>query len=240
VFYSHLTDALVTILSAGFNQRQNRGNANYHGGEFSLLAQLTPAFQAGVTHGYSHRTFDVGTAATGTIRPFELTDVPDHKGFAWLSWRPVGGLNVVPNLEFASGRITVTPARANGINPFNYETGGFVTAALRIDYDISQFVTVGIGGRNQFDKPYPLTDGFPEPGRSFFASIRARYKNERRGAGQGPAPLKRSAGLRPLAARRRLNSACRPWARPNPAPEQQQRGRAEPRGGRCGRCRAAP
>src|SRR5690606_3016056 len=108
-------------------------------------------------------------------RPFELTDVPAHKGFAWVSWRPVAALNVLPSLEFASGRATVTPASANGLAPVYYQTDGYVTAALRLDWDVTDDVTIGVGGRNLFDREYALTDGFPEPGRSVFATIRARY-----------------------------------------------------------------
>lgn len=174
IFYSHLADALVSVRTpANLNRRENLGSADYHGGEISLTAQLALTFQAGVNYSYIHREFDVGTApAGGLIRPFRLTDVPSHKGFAWFSWKPVEGLEVVPNLEFASSRVTVTPASANGLAPLYYRTGGYVTAGLRIGYDITDRLTIGIGGRNLFDNSYTLTDGFPEPGRSIFASVR--------------------------------------------------------------------
>ena len=177
IFYSHLTDALVSVrTAANLNRRENFGSADYYGGEVSLTAQLTPAFQAGVNYSYIHREFGVGTPpAGGLIRPFRLTDVPNHKGFAWLSWRPLAGLEFVPSLEFASSRMTVTPASANGLAPVYYRTGGYVTAGLRLDYAITEQLTLGLGGRNLLDRAYTLTDGFPEPGRSFFASVRARY-----------------------------------------------------------------
>jgi iron complex outermembrane receptor protein len=174
-FYSHLDDALVSVLSGGLNQRVNIGSAEYYGAEIALSAQLTAAFQAGVNYSYIHRSFDLGMPASGTVRPFRLTDVPGHKGFAWVSWRPVPALTVLPSLEFASSRTTVTPATANGNNPVYYQTGGYVTAALRVDYDVTEFLTIGVGGRNLFDRNYTLTDGFPEPGRSFFASARAKF-----------------------------------------------------------------
>jgi iron complex outermembrane receptor protein len=177
IFYSDLTDALVSVrTAANLNRRENLGSATYYGGELSIDATLTPSFQAGFNYSYIDRSFDVGSPSTGgLIRPFQLTDVPDHKGFVWIAWTPRDGLEIVPSLEFASNRTTVTPASANGLAPVYYDTGAHVSAGLRIDYRITPWVTLGVGGRNLFDEDYVLTDGFPEPGRSLFLSMTARY-----------------------------------------------------------------
>jgi iron complex outermembrane recepter protein len=176
-YYSWLSDALVSVRTpANLNRRENLGTADYYGAEVALDVHLGATLDAGVNYSYIHRSFDVGTApAGGLIRPFELTDVPAHKGFAFLSWRPVAGLDVTPSVEFASDRATVTPASANGLAPVYYDTGSYVTAALRIDYALTERISIGAGARNLFDRGYVLTDGFPEPGRSVFAGFRARY-----------------------------------------------------------------
>jgi iron complex outermembrane receptor protein len=176
IFYSWLNDALVSVRTpANLNRRENYGSADYYGGEIALDAALSPTLQAGINYSYIDRSFHVGAPPAGNlIRPFRLTDVPNHKGFAWLSWRPISALQVVPNVEFASDRVTVTPASANGLAPVYYKTGSYVTAGLRVDYDILPQVTLGVGARNLFDKYYLLTDGFPEPGRSLFVSLLVR------------------------------------------------------------------
>lgn len=176
-YYSWLTDALVSVRTpANLNRRENIGSADYYGAELAIDVHLGATLDAGVNYSYIHRSFDVGAApAGGLIRPFELTDVPNHKGFAFVSWRPLPGLDIAPSLEFASDRVTVTPASANGLAPVYYDTGSYVTAALRVDYDLTDQVTIGAGARNLFDSSYVLTDGFPEPGRSFFVGVRARY-----------------------------------------------------------------
>jgi iron complex outermembrane recepter protein len=176
-YYSWLSDALVSVRTpANLNRRENLGSADYYGAELSVDIHLGATLDAGLNYSYIHRSFDAGTPpAGGLIRPFELTDVPDHKGFAFVSWRPLEGLDISPSLEFASDRATVTPASANGLVPVYYDTGSYVTAALRVDYALTKQITVGAGARNLFDRNYVLTDGFPEPGRSFFVGVRARY-----------------------------------------------------------------
>jgi iron complex outermembrane receptor protein len=183
-YYSHLTDALVTIRTGttttpnNLNRRENIGAADYYGVELSLDADITSTLKVGGNYNYIHRTFDVGAGPAGTvIRPFELTDVPEHKAFLWASWRPVPKLEIVPSLEVASDRTTVTVVSTAppGLTPNYYQTGAYANAAFRIDYAILPELTIGIGGRNLFDQNVILTDGFPEPGRSFFATLLAKY-----------------------------------------------------------------
>ncbi|MCE7797180.1 TonB-dependent receptor [Sphingobium sufflavum] len=175
-FYSRLTDALVSIRNGTLNRRENIGSADYYGAELSLEAQITPALRIGGNYSYIHRTFDVGAAPIGGfIRQFQLTDVPEHKGFAYVSWRPVERLEIVPSLEVASSRTTVTAITANADAPTYYPTGSYANGAIRVDYAVLPQVTLGVGAKNLFDQNVVLTDGFPEPGRSFFLSVRAKY-----------------------------------------------------------------
>jgi iron complex outermembrane receptor protein len=182
VYYNHLNDALVTVRTGttttpnNLNRRVNIGSAQYYGGEISLDAQLLPTLRIGANYGYIHRDFDIGAPPTGqTAVPFRLTDVPDHKGFAYLSWRPIDKLDIIPSIEVASSRTTVTAVTGTSLSPVYYETGAYANGSIRIDYEVIPQVTLGIGAKNLFDQNVYLTDGFPEPGRSVFASIRANY-----------------------------------------------------------------
>ncbi|WP_230291507.1 TonB-dependent siderophore receptor [Croceicoccus sp. Ery5] len=177
VFYSRLDDALVTIRTdEDLNRRENIGSADYYGAELGIDAQFSPTLKAGLNYSYIHRSFDIGSAPPGGfVREFKLTDVPSHKGFVWLSWKPVNGLTVLPSVEFASGRTTVEAATASGDTPVYYDLDGYVTASLRLDYAVNEHVTLGIGARNLFDEYYTLTDGFPEAGRSVFMTARGKF-----------------------------------------------------------------
>ncbi|HEX7858230.1 MAG TPA: TonB-dependent receptor [Sphingobium sp.] len=182
IYYSHLNDALVTIRTGAttipnnLNMRVNIGSADYYGGEVALDAQISRTIRAGANYSYIHRDFTIGAPPAGlTAVPFQLTDVPDHKGFAYVSWRPFEKLEILPSIEVASSRTTVTAATGSTASPVYYQTGSYANGAIRIDYEVLPQVTLGVGARNIFDQNVILTDGFPEPGRSYFLSMRAKY-----------------------------------------------------------------
>ncbi|WP_156677968.1 TonB-dependent receptor plug domain-containing protein [Sphingomonas profundi] len=180
-FYSDISKAIVSIrpagAPAGVSQRQNLGDARYYGAELSVTARLGATLLLGANYSYIHRDFDI-RQRPGVILPlaFQLTDVPGQKGFAYADWSPTPRLHVVPSIEAASNRTTLasTTPTPPGV-PLYYRTGSYVQGNFRIDYEIVDGMQIGIGGRNLFDDNYQLVDGFPEPGRSFFASVRARY-----------------------------------------------------------------
>jgi len=152
------------------SQSQNVGKGHYYGGEISLSATLMPGLDAGFNYTLTKRRLHYAGQDA-----FELTGVPTHKGFAWLDWSPVEQLHIVPSVDLASKRWTLFTATPSSDPVRYYRTGAYVNASLRIDYALTDNVDIGVGGRNLFDDYYTLTDGFPEPGRTLFASIRVKY-----------------------------------------------------------------
>ena len=177
IFYSHIDDAIVAVRPDGFpagsSQRRNLGSANYYGAELSLSARISSTLDLGVNYTYTHRSFKIGAdpEVSNNVTVFHLTDVPSNKGFAYADWSPFAGMHIVPSADFATKRTTVTFATP----AIYYRTGAYVNAGLRLSYEVIKGVELGVGARNLFDDNYTLVDGFPEPGRSFYVSARAKY-----------------------------------------------------------------
>lgn len=177
-FYSRLTNVIVafptiiTVCTApgvcdpqAVTQSRNLGKGENYGAELAVDAHLGDTLGMGANYTWTHRNLDDPSNTA-----FQPTGVPEHKAFVWADWSPVPRVHILPNVDIASSRWTVNTAGSR-----YYKTGSYVLANLRVDFDVMDRVTLGVGARNLFDEKYQLTDGFPEPGRSAFASIRARY-----------------------------------------------------------------
>lgn len=191
IFYSWIDDAIFGVLTPAYpctasttppatptpgctlrnlTQSQNVGSGEYYGAEASVTATLTQGFEVGANYTLTKR--DLSYAANPAFRP---TGVPTHKALVYADWSPLGGLHIQPSVEVASSRWTLFTATPT-TQPARYvRTGSYVSAAIRIEYSISDKIDIGIGARNILDEEYSLTDGFPEPGRTLFATVRARY-----------------------------------------------------------------
>lgn len=169
VWYARVTDAIMSVpfiyQGNAVTQSRNVGNGDYYGAELTLSAQLTQTFSLGGNYSYVKR--DISDPTNAAFRP---VGVPTHQAFAYAQWQPLAGLNIVPNVDIASDRGGVNTAGTR-----YYRLGNYVLANLRVDYEVYQGVTVGVGGRNLFDENYMTADGYPEPGRTLFASLRVKY-----------------------------------------------------------------
>lgn len=169
LFYSRLRDVIVAFPTI-FNdtpvtQSRNLGKGEYYGAEIAVNGDLGPTLHFGANYTYTHRKLhDPSNTA------FRPTGVPTHKAFVYAEWQPLAALHILPSLDIASDRWTSTTDGSA-----YYRTGSYVQANLRVDFDVTEGITLGAGVRNAFDDSYQLVDGFPEPGRRFFLSARARY-----------------------------------------------------------------
>lgn len=144
-----------------------------------------------------------GDASRAAVAATELEATPRHKAFVYLAWKPVDYLTLTPSLEIATDRTAMVTGcnstlvanqpsgggnasngncgkLASNPNAFtgkpNYiDIGAYALVNFQAEYAFNDMTSMTIGGINLLDENYFLADGFPEPGRQFFANLRARF-----------------------------------------------------------------
>jgi len=167
-WYAKIDDAIVSFpfifQGQATAQSRNVGSGDYYGAEFSATAQIAECLRAGANYGWVHRKLD-----DPSLPAFHATGVPEHSGFVWAEWSPIEALRILPSLDVASKRWTVNTAGTR-----YYKIGSYALANLRVDFDVTDWATLGVGGRNLFDEKYATVDGYPEGGRTLFVSLRLK------------------------------------------------------------------
>jgi iron complex outermembrane receptor protein len=133
---------------------QNVGRVRVLGTELSAQGTLGPV-QFGAHYTYLDRK-------SVSDPKLHLTDTPSHALFGQ-AVLPLGSWTTTGSVEASSARASTTDLEQ--VAP------GFATVALKEGYRFDSGVVLEAGVRNLFDTLYAYTEGFPEPGRTYFVQL---------------------------------------------------------------------
>lgn len=176
VFYAEISDYIDSVYqytdsSTGndVRQSQNVGDGTNKGIEVSVDYDLFPGLRIGGNYTYLHRK--ISDPVDPNLKP---TDTPTHEAFLYLAWVAMRDLTITPSLELASDRWSVVSG-TSGLTAQYIETGSYALVNLNVEYRLNDQWTTSFAGRNLTDAYYELTNGYPDPGRQFYANVRAQF-----------------------------------------------------------------
>jgi iron complex outermembrane recepter protein len=169
LFYNRIMDAIESVsvyypsLKKSYNQSQNVGLETQQGIELESSARVLPTVEIGGNYTFLVRKI----ANYATL----ATDTPSHKIFAYATWTPLDGLNVVPSMEINTKKWLQSAANSS----YYYRGGDAAIGNLKVSYDITRKIQVEVGVNNIFDTNYVVEDGYNSEGRNYFTNVRIKF-----------------------------------------------------------------
>lgn len=172
VYHSDYTGKIIQISVPITNDRMmiNTNSTKIWGFELGAQAQLGEMVLAGLSLSLLKGKHVLDSRDTSN----EFFDEPTYHGTAWASITPADKLTITPQIDFQSGyRVRMNNSVTN--QTVDFWEGGFVTADLRVAYDVNDYLTLEAGAKNIFDKLYSYNWYYPQPGRNFYLGLTAKY-----------------------------------------------------------------
>jgi iron complex outermembrane receptor protein len=164
IFYARVVDSIVAVpLTALLSENQNIGEEHRYGYEIELSRQFLQSLDAGLNYSDLVREILAGNTVA--------TDTPRHKFFAYLDWRPIEKLSIVPSIDIESKRWLQSAFNNN----VYYEGASFTMLNLKISYQFLPQALVEVGSTNLSDRNYLIEDNYHAPGRQYFANVRVKF-----------------------------------------------------------------
>lgn len=160
IFYSDINDKIQSVanVSGKRSQMQNVGQVRSTGVELGLSSYVTHWLELGG----NYTLIDLENRSAPNTR---LTDVPKHKFTAHASLGLSESLEVIAFAEHNSSRWASNTVQLSG----------FTTLNLKAAFKPIESTTLEAGISNLTDKDYALADGFPSPGRMWFANASYQF-----------------------------------------------------------------
>jgi iron complex outermembrane receptor protein len=139
---------------------------------------------------------DASAGQQAAIAASQIEGSPRNKAFIYLAWRASDKLTFTPSVELATDRkalvtgcsstlVTTSGGATTSGNcnktggytgkPNYVDIGAYALVNFQAEYAFNPNTSMTIGGINLLDENYSFAEGFPEPGRQFFANLRARF-----------------------------------------------------------------
>ncbi len=163
LFYSKIRNTILMVSNVKYDsvrrvwqsQLQNVGTAEYLGAEIGAEYQLFASLKAGANFTYIKRN-------NLTNPSIHFTDVPENKFFAFLQYQMTNRFSIQANTEYNSKRYSTS---------YGTSTGSFATINTNASVHVWRLFSVEAGINNITDRNYSLVEGYPEPGRNYFANL---------------------------------------------------------------------
>ena len=160
IFYSDISDKIQSVadVQGTLKQMQNVGEVRSSGFELGISNAVSSWLELGGNYTY----IDLENVSDSKTR---LTDVPRNKLTAHALLRPATAVDVIVFAEHNSERWASDTV----------ELSGFTTVSLKMVYRLQKDISIDAGISNLSDKNYSLADGFPSPGRMWFANANYQF-----------------------------------------------------------------
>lgn len=166
VFYSNITDKIQEVRpnpaancgTANKCQMQNIGEVHSSGIELGMRGAVSSSLELGGNYTLTNLT-NVSAPAT------KLTSIPRHKATTHALYKASDAVDLISFAEYNSSRWA-----SNTV-----ELSGFTTLNLKAVYRITADISTEAGVNNLTDRNYSLADGYPNPGRNYFANATMKF-----------------------------------------------------------------
>jgi iron complex outermembrane receptor protein len=140
-------------------QNQNVERVRLYGAEFEASAAILDGLEGGAN--YTLLRAENETTAD------RLVDIPEHKVMLYLQYALLEKLKLLADAEYDSSRYSTS----NGVDI----ASDFLVLNFKANYEFIRGLVAEAGIKNLLDRNYALTEGFPEPGRTYFGNLRYSF-----------------------------------------------------------------
>ena len=152
------------ICDADCSQYQNIGQEEHIGVEFSVDSYWNDSLSTNLAYTF----IDSDLKKSELPGAKYITGLPEHTLSARVAYSPLPKLTVMPSLRYESERYV-------DVMVSDPQTDSFVSVDLKVTYQATKELQIAAGVNNVFDEFYYFTEGHPEEGRNYYATVRYQF-----------------------------------------------------------------